>query len=355
MRLADIVGQDHALAVVGRALRAGRLAHAYLFDGPEGVGKRGAAVGLGLALMCPAQPGEGCGRCETCRRVLAGNHPDVWSLDAAALPDLAKAAGDKSAVKYAGRFVFPYALAAPHEGTARVLVVDHADELSPDVQNTLLKTLEEPRPAVHIVLVTAARDRLLPTILSRTQRVRFAPVRPQALVEIAAARGVDQARAETAAALAGGSVTRMLALAAAEGDGDVGPWAEVDSLRAAAGGRGAGDIFDAALRLGDKEAKQQLPAVLALLGGLYRDALVSAVGAPELAQLGQRAAEIQALAARARAGDGLARLRRALIAVIDADTALVSNVNTVTALERLMMEMRATEKAAAGAAGAPPP
>jgi DNA polymerase III subunit delta' len=348
MRLADIVGQDHALAVVGRALRSSRLAHAYLFDGPEGVGKRAAAVGLGLALLCPVQPLAGCGVCEVCHRVLAGNHPDVWSLDAAALPDLSKAAGEKSAVKYAGRYVFPYALAAPHEAAARVLVVDHADELSVDVQNTLLKTLEEPRPSAHIVLVTATRDRLLPTILSRTQRVRFAPVRPDALQAIAVSRGVDPARAETAATLAGGSVSRLLALAAAEGD--VGPWAEVASLRAAAGGRGAGDIFDAAGQLGDKESKERLPAVLALLGGLYRDVLVTAVGAPELMLLKQRAAEIQGLAARAREGDGLQRLRRALLAVIEADTALASNVNTVTALERMMMEMRASEKPPAGTA-----
>src|SRR5262245_33461618 len=109
MRLEEIAGQDHAIAVLGRALRAGRLAHAYLFDGPAGVGKRSAALGLGLALVCPAAPGVGCGRCDVCRRIQGGNHPDVWLFDAAQLPELAKAAGEKSAVKYAARTLFPYA------------------------------------------------------------------------------------------------------------------------------------------------------------------------------------------------------------------------------------------------------
>ena len=128
---------------------AGRLAHAYLFDGPPGVGKARAGVGLGLALACPASPREGCGRCETCQRVLAGHHPDVWLFDAAQLPELAKASSEKSAVKYAARHVFPYAMQAPHEAPARLLIIDNADELSPDVQNTLLKTLEEPRAAAQ--------------------------------------------------------------------------------------------------------------------------------------------------------------------------------------------------------------
>jgi hypothetical protein len=211
MILADIAGQEHALAVLRRALQSGRLAHAYLFDGPAGVGKARTALGLGLALACPEAPREGCGRCLICQRVLAGNHPDVLLFDAAQLPELTKASSEKSAVKYAARQVFPYALQAPHEAPARLLIIDNADQLSPDVQNTLLKTLEEPRPAVHIVLVTAARDRLLPTILSRTQRVRFVSVRAPVLLEIAERHGVPVEQRQVAAALAPGPSSRPCA------------------------------------------------------------------------------------------------------------------------------------------------
>jgi DNA polymerase III subunit delta' len=339
MTFADIVGQDPALAILRRALGSGRLAHAYLFDGPQGVGKGTAAVALGLALICPLKPGEGCGKCEQCQRVLARNHPDAWLFDAAGLQDAAKASGDKSAVKYAARQVFPYALAAPHEAASRLLVIDHADELSPDVQNTLLKTLEEPRPAVHIVLVTAARESLLPTVLSRTQRIRFLPVGIAALGEVARRRGLDPARAETAAVLAGGSVARLLELATTEGE--VGPWPEVTRLREAAGGKGASAMFDVAAALGEKESKDRLPEVLALLASFYRDALAVAVGADDLVMLRQRGPEVE------RVGrTGLHGLQRALRAVQDAEEALLANVNAVTALERLLMEMRACERKA---------
>jgi DNA polymerase-3 subunit delta' len=214
--------------------------------------------------------------------------------------------------------------------------------MSPDVQNTLLKTLEEPRAAVHIVLVTSARDRLLPTILSRTQRVRFVPVRNAVLLELAARAGVPEDRRDLAVALAGGSVARLLQLAESE-DG-VGPWAELESLRKGAAGSGAGPLFDAAAGLGDKEGKQKLPEVLALAAGFYRDVLVTAVGSPELVVLRERAAEIERLAATARSGGGLLRLRRALQAVVEADEGLKGNVNAVAALEHLMFELRACER-----------
>jgi DNA polymerase-3 subunit delta' len=342
MRLEDVAGQDRAIAVLRRALTAGRLAHAYLFDGPEGVGKRSTAQALGLALLCPVAPGAGCGRCDTCARVLAANHPDVMLFDAALLPELAKASSEKSAVKYAARNVFPYALSAPHEAPARLLVIDAADELSPDVQNTMLKTLEEPRPGIHIVLCTAARDRLLPTILSRTQRIRFGALPLAALQTIGRAHGIAAGRATTAAALAGGSAARLLALASAEGD--VGPFAEAAELRQAAKGRHVADLFDAAMRFGDKESKQQLPEILSLMAGLYRDALVSAAGAGELVQLGEHRAEIDAMAAASGAGAGdsalaLGSLSRSLRAVLDAQEACLGNVNAVALLERLLFQL----------------
>jgi DNA polymerase-3 subunit delta' len=333
MRLGDILGQDRAVAVLQRALAADRLAHAYLFDGPEGVGKRSTAIALGLALLCPRAPREGCGHCEICNRILASNHPDVLVFDCAQLGDLAKASSEKSAVKYAARNVFPYALAAPHEAAARLLVLENADELSPDVQNTLLKTLEEPRANVHLVLVTPARERLLPTILSRTQRVRFTPVPPAALRLISQRQGLPEARAATAAALAGGSVSRLIALVTAEGD--VGPFAEAAALRAAAGVGEANAVFDAAVNYGDKESKQALPAILSVLANLYRDAVATTAGAPELVQLGERRAEIEALAQ----SGSLPELLRGLRAVLDADQAVIANVNAVSLLERLLFDL----------------
>src|SRR5260221_6032337 len=77
MRVRDVRGQDHATAVLRRAVASRHVPHAYLFEGPDGVGKRAAAYGLALALTCAVEPGEGCGGCESCRRIDAGLHPDV--------------------------------------------------------------------------------------------------------------------------------------------------------------------------------------------------------------------------------------------------------------------------------------
>jgi DNA polymerase-3 subunit delta' len=335
MLLTELAGQDHAVALLLRAVAAGRVPHAYLFDGPPGVGKRSAAIGLGLALACPVAPGQGCGTCDVCRRILGGNHPDVRVI----VPATAQILIDQA------QEIVQLASGRPHEAPARVIVLDEADRLNPNAANCLLKTLEEPFPGTHLVLVTTAPDRLLPTIRSRTQRVRFIPVRAATLVAIATQRGADGKRAETAAALAGGSVARLWELLGADGDQSV--WQVVSDLRRAAGAGDMGAIFDAASAVGDKESKEGLPEALALLGRFYRDALASAVGASDLVLLRERAAELDQLAAAAQKHSQLGPLRRALAAVLEADAALAGNANAVLAVERLLLELRPCERVAA--------
>src|SRR6266700_4180595 len=219
----------------------------------------------------------------------------------------------------------------PHEAPARVIVVDDADRLNLNAANCLLKTLEEPAPGTHIVLVTSAPDRILPTIRSRVQRVRFRALPADVLVALlTGAHGVDARRAAVAAALADGSVTRALRAAGTEDDG---LWNAVTALQEAAGARaGVGAIFDAAAAVaGDKEVKQALPPIVSLLGRLYRDALVTSVGAPELALFRDAAAPLAAA--------GTARLGRALAAVVEADGALAANMNALVVVERLLLEL----------------
>src|SRR6185369_6849504 len=196
VRLRDLEGQDHATALLRRAVASGHVPHAYLFEGPDGVGKRGAALGLGLALTCAVEPGEGCGACDGCRRIESGMHPDV--------PVFA-AEGPQIVIEQAQAIV-ALAQSRPHEAAARVIVIDGADRLNVNAANCLLKTLEEPSPGTHIVLVTSAPERILPTIRSRSQRVRFRALSTDALVGLlVSAHGVDRQRAGVAAALAGGS------------------------------------------------------------------------------------------------------------------------------------------------------
>jgi DNA polymerase-3 subunit delta' len=290
------------------------------------VGKRSAALGLALALCCPVEPQRGCGTCDVCRRILAGQHPDVQVFAPETTQFVLSQA--KEVVALAGT--------RPHEAPARVLVLDHADALNESAANCLLKTLEEPFPGTHIVLVTAAPERLLPTIRSRTQRVRFVALPPAVLVDLALRRGVARAQAELAAAMAGGSAARLGEALSADTEG--GLWQAVASFRQAAAAGEVGPIFDAAGAFSDKESRHDLPEALLLLARFYRDALALAAGAEDLVLLRDRLPEMAALDSGARGQ--LARLRRAVGVVLAARTALAANVNAVTALEKMMMDIR---------------
>jgi DNA polymerase III subunit delta' len=324
MRFHDLKGQDHATAVLRRAVASGHVPHAYLFEGPDGVGKRATAHGLALALTCTVAPGEGCGTCDSCRRIEAGLHPDVPVF----------AAETAQIVIEQAQAIVAMAQSRPHEAAARVIIIDEADRLNANAANCLLKTLEEPGPGTHLVLVTSAPERILATIRSRLQRIRFRALPVEVLVALLTeAHGIDARRAAVAAALADGSVARALRAAGAEDDAI---WDSVTALRDAAGaggGASVGRIFDAAAAVaGDKEIKQALPPILSLLGRLYRDALVTAAQAPELALFREQAQEL--------AGAGTTRLGRALAAVVEADAALGANMNALVAVERLLLELR---------------
>lgn len=227
MPFAEIIAQDRALASLRSALRRGALHHAYLFGGPEGVGKGSAARLLAQAANC--EGGEGgpgglredpCGTCGPCRKIAKGIHPDVLVL--AEERTMAKAgtwepkggrSPSKDIVVDQIRDVVDRRLALRrHEGRRRFVVLDPADAMNPQAQNALLKTLEEPPPETTLVLVAASPDSLLPTIRSRCLRVPFRPLPEASIEDRLVAEGHDADRARLAAALSGGSLGRALAL-----------------------------------------------------------------------------------------------------------------------------------------------
>jgi DNA polymerase III subunit delta' len=155
----QIVGQDLALAIMRQALATGPV-HAYLFAGPRGVGKADAALEFAAALCCPE---GGCGECDTCRRVREGIHPDV---------EVVAPEGSFVLVDQIREINRDIAL-RPFEAKARVYVMLQAESMNKEAANAFLKTLEEPPPHAYMVLVSDAADELLPTIVSRCQRVPF--------------------------------------------------------------------------------------------------------------------------------------------------------------------------------------
>ena len=228
--LSQVRAQEAALRTIDYALESGRIHHAYLFVGPDGVGKELAAFGLAQALVCERRgdagpslfgatekaPARACGTCSACTRAVPREdtgltlHPDVVVLErglySAQQLGARNAETQNISINQVRTLVLARAAFPPHEGRAKVFIIRRAEELHSSASNALLKTLEEPGARTHFILLTSQPEALLPTILSRTQRVRFAPLPDDVVADLLAAQGVDATRAKDAARLAGGSV-----------------------------------------------------------------------------------------------------------------------------------------------------
>lgn len=201
-----LIGQARVDAMLSRALQRDRVTHAYLFLGPEGVGKHTAAMLLTQALNCEQLPAPGeaghpglrpCGECDSCRRITADNHPDVRVLT----PQTRS--GQNIGVDQARAFRRDAQL-RPKTGRRKVYVVPNAELLNEEAANTALKTLEEPNPYVTILLCAPAAANVLPTIQSRCQWVRFGLAPSQVIAAALVNKGVDPTTADLLARLCGG-------------------------------------------------------------------------------------------------------------------------------------------------------
>lgn len=270
MPLRDILHQDSAVDALRRALAGGRLHHAYLFAGPDGIGKGLAAQALAEALLCavPRGDGDACGQCPSCRRSAARGHPDLHIVERGKKPDGAPEASIRIDQVRALQRALSF---KAYEGGRRVVLMLEPDRMNPSTANALLKTLEEPGPNTHFALVTDSPHRLLPTILSRCQRVRFGPL-PRAFVaeQITTRVGLDAETADLVAGLAEGSIGRAIQLA------DSPLMSERAALLERAdpptGLAAAGDLLDLAEQLARQ--KDALPMVFRLLRTWFRDALL---------------------------------------------------------------------------------
>ena len=205
----SLLGQDAHLGRLLATAREERLHHCYLFEGPPSVGKRSAAEILARAAACTAQVAERpCGRCPTCGQMDKGHHPDLIHLE----PDPTRKSGTISVAQV--RELIRQVQLRPYNARWRTIIVDPVDMLMPQAANALLKTLEEPPRQTGFVLITSRVSSLLPTVLSRSQRVRFHAVPEEVLVPWLRARGAPEP--ERIARLAMGAPGQALALAAGE-------------------------------------------------------------------------------------------------------------------------------------------
>lgn len=175
MPFAQIIGQPKALSLLRRALAGNRLAHGYLFTGPEGVGKSTTAHALAAQLLCQ-NPGKSqpCGSCSGCKKFAAGSHPDFLLIKP-------EGAGIKinqvRALKKA--LSFP-----PFEQGMRIVIIEDAQTMGREAGNSLLKLLEEPPPDNLLLLIASDAEPMLDTIISRCQIIPFAPLTEEQTAQV---------------------------------------------------------------------------------------------------------------------------------------------------------------------------
>ena len=196
----------HAKAVLGGALPPeGSPSHAYLFEGPAGSGKEDVARAFAAALLSEGAPDPA----NAAARVLSGAHPDLTWVAPTSSAGLLRGDVDQAVVNASSH--------TPFEARRRVFVIEHADALNDQAANRMLKTLEEPPPYVHLILLTQSPGKVLPTIASRCQRVRFDAPSPAEIASRLARQGVAPEQADACGRLALGDFDRALALALGDG------------------------------------------------------------------------------------------------------------------------------------------
>ena len=185
-----ILGQGQAKHILSQALSGNRLAQAYLFYGPESIGKKLLAVEFAKALNCLSpEREEACGTCDSCRKIEDRVHPDFFFLEPAkSTPTVREAVIKIDAIRELQKKLG----FLPYQAKFKVAVIDQVEKMNLQACNAFLKTLEEPPSATLLILITSNIYKLLPTMISRCQGIKFHPLPPEAIREILQKQGAEE-------------------------------------------------------------------------------------------------------------------------------------------------------------------
>jgi DNA polymerase-3 subunit delta' len=288
----SILGQETVARRLSAMIARDRLAHALLFLGPAGVGKMSAARLLAQIVMCTSREkgsAAACDVCPACTKVREQLHADVQVVST----DEARLKVDEIRVATRGLQL------RPMEGVAKMLIIDGADKMTIEAQNALLKTLEEPPGTAHIVLVSAKPSILLPTVLSRCQRVPFRPIAREAIARALVERkSMDEAKALVVASMAQGSLGEAEAMDPDAFEKLRDAMAEID-LRLVPGQRNAGyEALEIASELGEDRAELGPKLDLLLIWLRDQAALASGVDPSAITNLDRKARLLELAEAR---------------------------------------------------------
>ena len=223
-----VLGQNRPKEIILKAINNNRIPHAYLFSGPDGVGKDAFAIELAKTFFCEDEVNKPCGECSGCRRVGGFSHPDFRFIFP--MPTSASVDEERSVLDSVAQDPYlrkkPWAAPSisierirqlrrlsalkPLEGK-RVIIIAEADRMTIEATNSLLKILEEPPPFMHMILTTSKVNSILPTIISRCQEVRFGLV-SDSLIErqLVEQKNISEVEAQLVARICQGSYRRAI-------------------------------------------------------------------------------------------------------------------------------------------------
>jgi len=316
----QILGHERQKNVLSRALANGRIAHAYLFHGPEGIGKRLVALALARAIVCDEQ--RGCGNCVACRKIDHQNHPDLHILE----PD-----GNSIKIEQVRSIQRDLNL-KPLESPRKICLIDEAELMTVGAANSLLKTLEEPRGDTLIILLSSQPNRLLETIRSRCQAIPFTR-HPNSRIqaELEKQLGIEATESHILAALSEGSFKKAFGK-----DREL-YLEERRELLKTLTGLSPGSILPI-LDFAEKLAadKMVLPDILEIFQAFYRDILLTLQGRSEeeLVNL-----DLKEKINRTAAKENLMSILAKLEALSEVHRQFDRNVNRQLAMEVLLLNL----------------
>ncbi len=336
-----IHGHDGILNLLHTASRGGGLAHAYVLVGPPHVGKMTVALHLAQLVNCEDPDPGPCLTCRQCTRIASGHHADVQVTGLPSTED--GGLGTQIRIEQM-REIRKQASLRPYEGRTRVFILEDAALLTTEAANSLLKYLEEPPPNVLLVLLTPDEDALLPTVLSRCQRLELRPMPRAALGQVLTADyGVDEEQATLIARLSGGCPGWAISAARDESVLEARISAIDEQISLVEADLGARFRFAGSLGGVFYRDRPRVRDILALCQSWWMDLVLYAAGAPERTVNAHRSAQIEAQSRDIGVADAHAFLKD----ISRARDMLERNVTPRLALEWLALRMPVVEQRAA--------
>lgn len=328
MKFQDMIGQEQLTGHLQNAIRMGKLSHAYIIQGEEGSGKNMLAGIFSTAIQCEEQGIEPCGKCQSCKQAVSGNHPDIrWITHEKAsigVDDIRLQLNNDIMVK-------------PYSRPYKVYIIEEAEKMTEQAQNAMLKTMEEPPEYAVIVLLTVNAKRLLPTILSRCMVLSLRPVAGSAIEKLLVERyGIGPYLAKLSADFADGVPGRAISYASSEAFASQKD--EVLRLLKKIGTMHSEELYAQVKQWAGR--KQELPELLSVMMRWYRDVLVmkstKGTGAilfrEEENELMQQAEKLD-----------YALLEQKLAAIDRLQQRINANVNFEVSLELFLEEIKTTD------------